>query len=170
MHLALQCKSLHQPSPSGASTRWTALCQAHPRAKRLGLSSQNRVPLGPSPPALRVLAPSPVELTVWSVSGGRTIVFSIVFITSFHSSFSTRFRTVFSQILAKRVRLKKDAERGWKWAVEWSCCPPCSPGLQGRGYTHVGLSWPQRKQLIHISRSLGAGRAGLALRHQPYPS
>lgn len=47
----------------------------------------------------------PTSLTVWSVSGGRTIVFSMVFITSFHSSFNTRFRTVFSQILANRVRL-----------------------------------------------------------------
>lgn len=44
-------------------------------------------------------------LTVWSVSGGRTMVFSMVFITSFHSSFSTRFSTVFSQILANKVRL-----------------------------------------------------------------
>lgn len=45
------------------------------------------------------------SLTVWSVSGGRTMVFSIVFITSFHSSFNTRFSTVFSQILANKVRL-----------------------------------------------------------------
>lgn len=44
-------------------------------------------------------------LTVWSVSGGRTMVFSMVFITSFHSSFNTRFSTVFSQILANSVRL-----------------------------------------------------------------
>ncbi len=44
--------------------------------------------------------------TVWSVSGGRTMVFSMVFITSFHSSFSTLLRTVFSQILANRVRLR----------------------------------------------------------------
>lgn len=44
-------------------------------------------------------------LTVWSVSGGRTMVFSMVFITSFHSSFNTRFSTVFSQILANKVRL-----------------------------------------------------------------
>lgn len=44
-------------------------------------------------------------LTVWSVRGGKTMVFSMVFMTSFHNSFSTRFSTVFSQILAKRVRL-----------------------------------------------------------------
>lgn len=58
----------------------------------------------------------PVVLTVWSVSGGSTTVFSIVFITSFHSSFRTRFSTVFSQILAKRVRLgtRGWAERVWK--------------------------------------------------------
>lgn len=48
----------------------------------------------------------PVGLTVWSVRGGRTIVFSMVFMTSFHNSFSTLFSTVFSQILAKRVRLE----------------------------------------------------------------
>lgn len=50
--------------------------------------------------------PMLVGLTVWSVSGGSTIVFSIVFMTSFQSSFSTRFRTVFSQILANRVKLR----------------------------------------------------------------
>ena len=49
-------------------------------------------------------------LTVWSVSGGRTMVFSMVFITSFHSSFNTRFSTVFSQILANRVRLAGDGQ------------------------------------------------------------
>lgn len=55
-----------------------------------------------------------MSLTVWSVSGGRTMVFSMVFITSFQSSFSTRFRTVFSQILANRVRLgmRLRSERG----------------------------------------------------------
>lgn len=50
------------------------------------------------------------SLTVWSVSGGRTMVLSMVFITSFQSSFSTRFRTVFSQILANRVRLGGETE------------------------------------------------------------
>ena len=50
-------------------------------------------------------------LTVWSVSGGRTMVFSMVFITSFHSSFNTRFSTVFSQILANRVRLAGGRDR-----------------------------------------------------------
>lgn len=58
-----------------------------------------------------------VGLTVWSVRGGRTMVFSMVFITSFHSSFSTLFSTVFSQILAKRVRLevRSRSERGPSW-------------------------------------------------------
>ncbi len=50
-------------------------------------------------------------LTVWSVSGGRTMVFSMVFITSFHSSFNTRFNTVFSQILANKVRLAGGGDR-----------------------------------------------------------
>lgn len=52
-------------------------------------------------------------LTVWSVNGGSTMVFSMVFMTSFHSSFSTRFRTVFSQILANNVKLggRKGRER-----------------------------------------------------------
>lgn len=44
------------------------------------------------------------------MSGGRTMVLSMVFITSFQSSFSTRFRTVFSQILANRVRLGGETE------------------------------------------------------------
>lgn len=48
-------------------------------------------------------------LTVWSVSGGRTIILSIVFITTLQSSFSTRFRTVFSHTVAKRVRLQAQA-------------------------------------------------------------
>lgn len=48
--------------------------------------------------------------TVWSVSVGSTIVFSMVFITSFHSSFSTLFRTVFSQILANSDKLKPKTE------------------------------------------------------------
>lgn len=54
-------------------------------------------------------------LTVWSVSGGRTMVFSMVFITSFHSSFNTRFSTVFSQILANKVRLARAGRQkdGW---------------------------------------------------------
>lgn len=57
----------------------------------------------------------PVGLTVWSVRGGRTMVFSMVFMTSFHNSFSTRFSTVFSQILAKRVKLgaRGRSERVW---------------------------------------------------------
>lgn len=50
-------------------------------------------------------------LTVWSVSGGRTMVFSMVFITSFHSSFSTRFSTVFSQILANKDKLAGEWNR-----------------------------------------------------------
>lgn len=45
-------------------------------------------------------------LTVWSVSGGRTIILSIVFMTTLQSSFSTRFRTVFSHTVAKSVRLQ----------------------------------------------------------------
>lgn len=48
-------------------------------------------------------------LTVWSVSGGSTIVLSIVFITTRQSSFSTRFRTVFSHTEAKSVRLQGQA-------------------------------------------------------------
>lgn len=48
-------------------------------------------------------------LTVWSVSGGRTIILSIVFITTRQSSFRTRFRTVFSHTVAKRVRLQAQA-------------------------------------------------------------
>lgn len=72
-----------------------------------------------------------MSLTVWSVSGGRTMVFSMVFITSFQSSFSTRFRTVFSQILANRVRLgvRLRSERGattlgaqaWPNRVSYAC-------------------------------------------------
>lgn len=58
-----------------------------------------------------------IVITVWSVSGGNTMVFSIVFITSFQSSFSTRFKTVFSQILANSVRLTwKQSEARWE---EW---------------------------------------------------
>ena len=48
-------------------------------------------------------------LTVWSGSGGRTIVLSIVFITTRQSSFSSRFRTVFSHTAAKSVRLRGQA-------------------------------------------------------------
>lgn len=48
-------------------------------------------------------------LTVWSVSGGRTIILSIVLITTRQSSFSTRFRTVFSHTVAKSVRLQDQA-------------------------------------------------------------
>lgn len=48
-------------------------------------------------------------LTVWSVSGGKTIILSIVFITTRQSSFSTRFRTVFSHTVAKSVRLQVQA-------------------------------------------------------------
>lgn len=47
------------------------------------------------------------KLTLWSLSGGRTMVRSIVFNTIFHNSFRTRFRTVFSQILANNIKLKK---------------------------------------------------------------
>lgn len=47
------------------------------------------------------------SLTVWSVRGGRTMVFSMVFMTSFQSSFNTRFRTVFSHILANSDKLRK---------------------------------------------------------------
>lgn len=58
-------------------------------------------------------------LTVWSVRGGKTMVFSMVFMTSFHNSFSTRFSTVFSQILAKRVRLevRGRSERRPSWPL-----------------------------------------------------
>lgn len=45
-------------------------------------------------------------LTVWSVSGGSTICFSILFKTNFQSSFKTRFRTVFSQIFAETLKLE----------------------------------------------------------------
>lgn len=45
-------------------------------------------------------------LTVWSVSGGRTITRSMVFITTRQSSFRTRFRTVFSHTVANSVRLQ----------------------------------------------------------------
>lgn len=71
------------------------------------LSWRHHVPWAP-------LTEVAMSLTVWSVSGGRTMVLSMVFITSFHSSFSTRFRTVFSQILANRVRLgvRLRSERG----------------------------------------------------------
>lgn len=48
-------------------------------------------------------------LTVWSVSGGRTITRSMVFITTRQSSFRTRFRTVFSHTVAKSVRLQIQA-------------------------------------------------------------
>lgn len=58
-------------------------------------------------------------LTVWSVSGGKTMVFSMVFITSFHSSFNTRFSTVFSQILANRVRLAGGGDRRSEGKGRW---------------------------------------------------
>lgn len=45
-------------------------------------------------------------LTVWSVRGGSTICFSILFKTNFHSSFKSRFRTVFSQIFAETLKLE----------------------------------------------------------------
>lgn len=48
-------------------------------------------------------------LTVWSVSGGRTITLSMVFITTRQSSFRTRFKTVFSHTVAKSVRLQIQA-------------------------------------------------------------
>lgn len=49
---------------------------------------------------------TPGTLTVWSVSGGSTICFSILFKTNFQSSFKTRFRTVFSQIFAETLKLE----------------------------------------------------------------
>lgn len=48
----------------------------------------------------------PGTLTVWSVRGGSTICFSILFKTNFQSSFKTRFRTVFSQIFAETLKLE----------------------------------------------------------------
>ena len=70
-------------------------------------------------PTGEVAQGSPVGLTVWSVRGGKTMVFSMVFMTSFHNSFSTRFSTVFSQILAKRVRLevRGRSERQPSWPL-----------------------------------------------------
>lgn len=50
-----------------------------------------------------------IQLTLWSLSGGRTIVLSMVFRTIFHNSFRTRFSTVFSQILANSIKLQKRA-------------------------------------------------------------
>lgn len=50
-----------------------------------------------------------IQLTLWSFSGGRTIVLSMVFSTIFHSSFKTRFSTVFSQILANSIKLQERA-------------------------------------------------------------
>lgn len=55
---------------------------------------------------LRQLRITPGTLTVWSVSGGSTICFSILFKTNFQSSFKTRFRTVFSQIFAETLKLE----------------------------------------------------------------
>lgn len=52
-----------------------------------------------------------IKLTVWSLSGGRTIVLSMVFSTIFHSSLRTRFSTVFSQILANNIKLE-NGKRG----------------------------------------------------------
>lgn len=57
-------------------------------------------------------------LTVWSVSGGRTIILSIVFNTTRQSSFSTRFRTVFSHTVANRVRLQAQATGKAEWVSE----------------------------------------------------
>lgn len=51
-----------------------------------------------------------IKLTLWSFSGGRTIVLSMVFSTIFHSSFRTRFSTVFSQILANNIKLRRERE------------------------------------------------------------
>ena len=50
-----------------------------------------------------------MTLTLWSFSGGRTIILSMVFSTIFHSSFKTRFSTVFSQILANNIKLQRRA-------------------------------------------------------------
>lgn len=52
-----------------------------------------------------------IKLTLWSFSGGRTIVLSMLFSTIFHSSFRTRFSTVFSQILANNIKLQSGRER-----------------------------------------------------------
>lgn len=52
-----------------------------------------------------------IKLTLWSFSGGRTIVLSMLFSTIFHSSFRTRFSTVFSQILANNIKLQRGRER-----------------------------------------------------------
>lgn len=46
-----------------------------------------------------------LKLTLWSLSGGKTIVLSIVLSTIFHSSLRTRFSTVFSQIFANNIKL-----------------------------------------------------------------
>lgn len=51
-----------------------------------------------------------IKLTLWSLSGGRTIVLSMVFSTIFQSSLRTRFRTVFSQILANNIKLGSSKE------------------------------------------------------------
>lgn len=48
--------------------------------------------------------------TVWSVRGGSTISFSMVFITTLQSSFSTRFNTVFSHTVANSVRLQGESK------------------------------------------------------------
>lgn len=52
-----------------------------------------------------------IKLTLWSLSGGRTIVLSMVFRTIFHSSLRTRFSTVFSQILANNIKLQQKEDR-----------------------------------------------------------
>lgn len=58
------------------------------------------------------------SLTVWSVSGGRTMTRSMVFITTRQSSFRTRFRTVFSHTVANSVRLQIQATREAGESVE----------------------------------------------------
>lgn len=88
-------------------------------------------------------------LTVWSVSGGRTITRSMVFITTRQSSFRTRFRTVFSHTVAKSVRLQIQAigeARGKSGMPD----PPEAPLSDGLSFTFLSGCYthlPSRKSI-----------------------